>query len=190
MKITWKTEKRKVKDLVPADYNPRKISEQERLDLIESVKEFSEVEPVVINLNNTMIGGHQRLSIYADLKIEEIDVRVPNRKLTLEEEKKLNLRLNKNTGQWDWEKLGEFDHELLGLAGFSEEEMRINFGISDAEMQDIDSERMEVLSVLPPESPKLKEKVAIHFKSIEEYNKVKNAVESGKLDAEKILKLI
>ena len=189
-KIIWKTEKRKVCDLIPADYNPRKITDQERADLMESIKEFSEVEPVIINLDNHMIGGHQRLSIYADLKIEEIDVRVPNRKLSIEEEMKLNLRLNKNTGQWDWAVLSKFDHELLGGVGFTEEEMRINFGISDAEMQDIDVERMEILCVLPPESPKLKERVAIHFESIEEYRRIKDAVENGSLTAEKILKLI
>jgi len=63
IKITWTTERRKVNDLIPADYNPRKISEKQREELMESIKEFSEVEPVVINTNNKLIGGHQRLGI-------------------------------------------------------------------------------------------------------------------------------
>ncbi len=122
-KITWTTEKRKVADLVPADYNPRKLSEKARADLMASIQEFSDVEPVVINTNNTLIGGHQRVSIYADLEREEIDVRVPNRKLTLEEEMRLNIRLNKNTGEWDDSKLLEWDPELLEGVGFSKEEL-------------------------------------------------------------------
>lgn len=122
-KLTWTTEKRKVKDLIPADYNPRKISESERQNLMDSIKEFSEVEPVVINTNNHLIGGHQRVSIYADLAIEEIDVRVPNRKLTAEEEIKLNLRLNKNTGSWDPDKLQKLDIDTLLNVGFGDEEL-------------------------------------------------------------------
>jgi len=122
-KITWTTERRKVKDLIPADYNPRKISEKERADLMESIKEFSEVEPVVINTDNHLIGGHQRVGIYADLAIEEIDVRVPNRKLTIEEETRLNLRLNKNTGSWDTEKLQDLNLDMLLDVGFGDEEL-------------------------------------------------------------------
>lgn len=122
-KITWKTEKRKVKDLIPADYNPRKITDKQREELAESIKEYDQVVPVVINTNNRMIGGHQRLSIYADLEIEEIEVRVPNRQLTLEEEKRLNLRLNKNTGDWDTEKLQLFEIETLLEVGFGDEEL-------------------------------------------------------------------
>lgn len=122
-KILWKTEKRKVKDLIPADYNPRKINEKERADLMESIKEFSEVEPVVINTDNHLIGGHQRVSIYADLGVNEIDVRIPNRKLTIEEEMRLNLRLNKNTGEWDSEKLAEMNIDMLLDVGFGDEEL-------------------------------------------------------------------
>lgn len=126
-KITWSTEKRKVKDLIPADYNPRKISEKQRLELIESIKEFDTVEPLVINLNNHLIGGHQRLSIYTDQGIDEVEVRVPNRKLTVDEEIKLNLRLNKNTGEWDPEKLQDLNIETLLDVGFGDEELSTMF---------------------------------------------------------------
>jgi DNA modification methylase len=127
MKIIWSTEKRKVKDLIPADYNPRKISEKQRLELIESIKEFDTVEPLVINLNNHLIGGHQRLSIYTDQGIDEVEVRVPNRKLTVDEEIKLNLRLNKNTGEWDPEKLQDLNIETLLDVGFGDEELSTMF---------------------------------------------------------------
>ena len=122
--VTWTTEKRKVSDLIPADYNPRKMTEQEERDLRDSIEEFGRVIPVVVNIgkrSNILIGGHQRTSIYN--KDAEIEVMVPSRELTKEEEKKLNLRLNKNTGSWDFEKLKTMDISLLLDVGFGDEEL-------------------------------------------------------------------
>lgn len=136
-KITWKTENRKVKDLIPADYNPRKMTEQERRDLEESIKEFGQVIPVVVNVGkrkNVLIGGHQRTTLYADLGYEDVEVMVPSRELTQEEEKKLNLRLNKNTGSWDFEKLKDMNLELLLDVGFGDEELQVFF--DDVDMLD------------------------------------------------------
>lgn len=95
-KITWTTEKRKVKDLLPADYNPRKMDEQERRDLEESIEEFGQVVPIVVNIGkrkDVLIGGHQRTKIYADLGYKEVDVMVPSRQLNKEEEKRLKRNL-------------------------------------------------------------------------------------------------
>jgi DNA modification methylase len=119
--IIWHNEKRKVADLLPADYNPRKLSPKSGADLRDSITKFGEAEPVCINTGarkDTLIGGHQRVKIYADLEREEIDVRVPSRELTLEEEKELNPRLNRNVGEWDWEALNAFDKDMLLMAGF------------------------------------------------------------------------
>lgn len=125
-KLTWKTETRKVKDLLPASYNPRSLSEKEREDLKDSIEEFGAVVPLVVNIGkrkDTLIGGHQRTSLYADLGIEEVEVKVPNRELTEKEEERLNLRLNKNTGSWDVDKLGEMDMDMLLDIGFGEQEL-------------------------------------------------------------------
>lgn len=121
--LQWTTEKRKVSELIPADYNPRQINDAEKRDLLASIEEFDQVVPIVINTDGRLIGGHQRCNVYSDLGIEEIEVRVPNRKLTIEEEKRLNLRLNKNTGHWDFDKLGKFDVETLLDVGFGDEEL-------------------------------------------------------------------
>lgn len=122
-KIEWKIEKRKVKKLTPADYNPRLLSDKQREDLEASIKEFGQAVPIVINTTGTIIGGHQRAVIYADLGIEETDVMVPDRKLTPAEEKRLNLRLNKNQGSWDYEKLKDFELDTLLGVGFGDEEL-------------------------------------------------------------------
>lgn len=123
-KISWTIEKRKVADVVPADYNPRKLSEKSKADLMESITRFGQAEPLVINTDGTIIGGHQRITVYADLGLEETDVMIPNRKLTKAEERELNLRLNRNVGEWDWGKLKEFFKldELLD-AGFGQDEL-------------------------------------------------------------------
>ena len=51
----------KLKDLIPAEYNPRKISDKELKKLQKSIQHYGRVDPIIINLkNNKIIGGHQR----------------------------------------------------------------------------------------------------------------------------------
>ena len=128
--LTWSSSKRKVKDLLPASYNTRKMTENERRDLEDSIKEFGTVVPIVLNTgsrSNVLIGGHQRVSIYADLGIEEIDVMIPSRELDDKEERTLNLRLNKNTGSWNEEMLKGMDMNLLLEVGFGDEDLQALF---------------------------------------------------------------
>lgn len=137
--LTWKTEQRKLKDLIAADYNPRKMTEQEKRDLESSLEEFGAVIPVVVNIGkrkNILIGGHQRVSIYQEKNVETVEVMVPSRELTGDEEKRLNLRLNKNTGSWDFEKLKDMGLELLLDVGFDDDELQTMF--DDVEILDDD----------------------------------------------------
>ena len=105
-KIEWHTEKRKLKDLIPWERNPRLLSKEQAENLKKSLAKFGIVEPPAINVDNTIIGGHQRSKVLALMKSygddAEIDVRVPNRPLTDREVEELNLRLNKNTGSFDF----------------------------------------------------------------------------------------
>lgn len=184
-------ESRKVADLAPADYNPRRLSEKQKADLMESVTRFGQVEPLIVNADGKIIGGHSRLKVYTDLGIEETPVMVPSRKLTAEEEKELNIRLNKNTGEWDWGALKEFfDAEALGEWGFGEEELMVNFGLGDADAMDLDPDRFMVLVVRPPESPVLRERAIVRFEKLADYEKVKAAIKDKKITAEKLLDLI
>lgn len=142
--ITWATAKRKVKDLLPAGYNPRKMSENERRDLEDSIKEFGTVVPVILNTGtreNVLIGGHQRATIDADLGIDTIDVMVPSRELNEIEEQRLNLRLNKNTGSWDEALLKEMDMGMLLDVGFGDEELQAMFDDVDVIDDEFDVEK-------------------------------------------------
>lgn len=188
--LSWTTEKRKVSELIPADYNPRVMSDVERDNLLQSIKEFDQVVPVVINIDNKLIGGHQRCIIYSDLGIEEIEVRIPNRMLTEEEEQRLNIRLNKNTGAWDYGKLKDFDFDMLLEVGFDEELLNMELKLDDASLKEVEESRMVVLSVLPPESCTLQERVAIRIEDKNDYDRVKRAVADGKIGAKDIISLL
>ena len=87
--------------LVPADYNPRKISEKQRRSLEQSLTEFGFIQPIVVNRSTgVIVGGHQRLK--AALVIGRATVPVVYVDLTVEREKALNVALNKISGDWDY----------------------------------------------------------------------------------------
>lgn len=121
--ITWKSEKRKIKDLTAAKYNPRRLTDKQAKNLDDSLTKFNVADPIIINSDNRIIGGHQRIKILKMKGETEVDVRVPSRKLTEKEEKELNLRLNKNLGEWDDELLREFDKDMLIDVGFDSDEL-------------------------------------------------------------------
>ena len=123
-KLVWRTEQRKVSDLIPNPQNPRKMSEKQADELKKSIEKFNLAEIPAINTDNKIVAGHMRVATLQLLGRgdETIDVRVPNRKLTEKEYKEYLLRSNQNRGDWDWDLLANnFDiNELIG-AGFDEE---------------------------------------------------------------------
>lgn len=123
MKIKWSTQRRKIKDLIPFEKNPRKMDEKQIDDLRKSLDKFDLVEIPVIQPDGKIIAGHQRIKVLSLMgrEEEEIEVRVPDRQLTEEEYKEYNLRSNKNVGEWDWDKLSEFDKTLLLDVGFDQD---------------------------------------------------------------------
>lgn len=130
MEQTLKTEKRKLNELVAADYNPRKAltpEDSEYQKIKRSIEEFGYVDPIIINEDGTIIGGHQRCTVLKDLGYEEVDVVVVS--LDKKREKALNIALNKITGEWDELKLkdllldldlGDYD---ISLTGFEQEDL-------------------------------------------------------------------
>ena len=125
--LVWTTERRLVSQLIPLPYNPRKLSEKQRKDLEESLTRFNLVEIPAINLDNSIIAGHQRIMILVALGrgSETIDVRVPNRLLTRSEIDEYLVRSNKNQGEWDIDLLKEnFDLSELQSWGFSHDEFK------------------------------------------------------------------
>lgn len=123
--------RRKIKDLHFAEYNPRKMSEKEEKELLTSLKRFGFVEPVIVNKHpkrvDVIIGGHQRIRMWSGLGNDEVDT--VEMKLTLPQEKELNVRLNKSGGDFDKELLHEFfKKEDLIEWGFKPLELKIEIG--------------------------------------------------------------
>lgn len=137
--LTWTSQKRKISELTPAGYNPRKLSERQEKDLSASLSRFKLADPIVINTNNRIIGGHQRIKVLQKNGWSEVDVRVPNRELTETEEKELNLRLNKNLGEWDFDLLADFGKDMLVDVGFNSGELDKIFARSGSLEQDEDT---------------------------------------------------
>lgn len=128
-KLEWHNEKRKLKDLIPYESNPRQITQKEREDLIKSLDKFSLAEIPAINLNNKIAAGHQRYNILLEKfgGDYEIDVRVPNRELTEKEFQEYNIRSNKNVATWDFDVLANnFELQDLTAWGFEDWQLGIS----------------------------------------------------------------
>jgi DNA modification methylase len=123
-----------IKDLVKADYNPRKWDEKALNDLKTSIKKFGLVDPIIINSaknrKNVVIGGHMRIEAAKALGLEiipAVQLNIPD----IEKEKELNLRLNKNQGEFDFELLANFAEDFLEDIGFDSEELDSIFDWED-----------------------------------------------------------
>jgi len=122
MKIT----QTKLSDLIFAEYNPRQLSKEQFQKIKDSITRFGIVDPIIVNSNkdrnNIIIGGHQRVKVALEMGIDTVPCHYID--LSRDKERELNIRLNKNTGEWDWSILSEaFDVDELIEWGFSGDEL-------------------------------------------------------------------
>lgn len=119
-----------VDKLNAAKYNPRvdlQPEDEEYKRLKRSIEVFGYVEPIIWNeRTGNIVGGHQRLKILISQGYKEIETSCIN--VSEEDEKVLNVSLNKIKGRWDIDKLSdilqEFDEvDSIGLTGFEEREL-------------------------------------------------------------------
>ena len=141
--------------LRPAEYNPRRWSKEATAQLKESIQKFGIVDPLLVNSapkrRGVVIGGNFRMSVFKQLSIKEcpiVWVNVPD----LAKEKELCVRLNKNTGEFDWNLLADFGENFLADIGFSSEELDEVFDIDETpetfdlqkELKKLQIEKIEV----------------------------------------------
>lgn len=119
-----------LKELKPTAYNPRKKlkkGDKEYEKIKQSLLKFGYVDPIIVNEDLTVIGGHQRLTVLKDLDYETAKCVIVD--LPKEDEKALNIALNKITGQWDEALLADLLLDLqesdfnLDLTGFEPPEI-------------------------------------------------------------------
>ena len=158
--MEWK--KLFVDELCPAAYNPRKklkAGDKEYEKIKNSILEFGYVEPIIVNYDMTVIGGHQRLTVLKDLGYTEVQCVVVH----IEDEHKvkaLNIALNKITGAWNEELLADLLVDLQSvdfntdLTGFEAPEIEQLF--SKVHNKDIKEDDFDVEEELknPPISRK------------------------------------
>ena len=142
-KVSIQTIEVPINELVPADYNPRKHDDLATGQLKQSIKRFGLVDPVIVNSapnrRNIIIGGHFRWEVAKELGYKTIPVvyvDIPD----LDKEKELNLRLNKNVGEFDWDLLAKFDESFLADIGFSSGELDGIFDVDVPEEFDLEKE--------------------------------------------------
>ena len=134
--IKWRIEIKKIKDLIVHPKNPRVLTKEQNKQLKESIAKFGLADKPIINTDNTIIGGHQRLKVMKELGEREVECWVPEILLTEKQVEEMNVRLNKNIGSFDWDILAnEFEVEDLLLWGFSEDELVGALNVTEEEEQ-------------------------------------------------------
>ena len=126
----------RLNEIKAADYNPRKNlkpEDDEYKNLKRSIETFGFVEPLIVNERTmTIVGGHQRYKILRDSGITETEAVIVN--LTPNDERLLNVALNKIESDWDIDKLSDLFKELnlevldLTVTGFNATELENFFG--------------------------------------------------------------
>lgn len=140
-----------INDLINSDYNPRKWDTKALSDLKESIRRFGIVDPAIVNSaenrKNIVIGGHMRIVAAKELGITEMPIiylDIPD----IEKERELNLRLNKNQGEFDFALLANFAEDLLADIGFSSEELDDIFDLDEDNPETFDLKKeLEKLNI-------------------------------------------
>jgi DNA modification methylase len=123
--LKWQSKTVKISDLKEYEHNPRKITDKLLEKLATHIKEDGYHQRIIVDNDHTIIGGHQRkkalyMAGYDD--DTEIEVLIPNRKLSADEVDRLNIRDNLSFGDYDFDILTErFDMEDLLSFGMDQD---------------------------------------------------------------------
>ena len=138
-----KTVKLKISEVTPYEKNAKKHDEKQIKNVMESIRQFGFVQPIVVDKNKIIIIGHCRFMAAKRLEMHEIDAVIADQ-LTEEQVSKLRLLDNKlNESEWDIDLLMDEVPEL-NWDGFD-----VDWGIPD-----IDDIETEIIEDEPPEPPK------------------------------------
>ena len=150
-----------------ADYNPRQLTEKQYKDLQNSIEKFGLVDPIIVNRNkdrkNIIIGGHQRVRVAKELGVDKVPIVTLD--LNAEKEKELNIRLNKNNGEWNYDNLANFfDMDNLLDWGFENYEL----GIEDKSTANNVEEEWEGMPEYSNDDMTSHRRLIVHFRNDED----------------------
>jgi len=126
--LTWANERRRLRELVAWEHNPRQIGKAQASRLADSLEQFGQIHAIAIGPDGEIYDGHQRTNVWAAVDKfgpdYEVDVRVASRPLTEAERRKLVTYLHSGTtGDWDWDALSGWDVGELVTWGFDAEQV-------------------------------------------------------------------
>lgn len=137
--IQWHLENKKISELKDHPRNPRSLSKEQEEHIKTSLEKFGLADKPIINTDGMIIGGHQRKRILKKLGYKTIDCWIPDRTLTDKEVDELNIRLNKNSGDFDYDILAnEWNADELLSWGFTTQELL------DIDVEDVSSDEEEI----------------------------------------------
>jgi len=184
MKITNK----KISELIPAEYNPRTLSQRQFDEIRDSLTEFGFVDPVLINTHkgreNVIIGGHQRSKVWKSMGNDTVPAIELN--LTAEKEKELNIRLNKANGSWDWDILAN-EFEIVDLIGWGFSESDFSLG---SEFDDISAEGTDINLELNEELEEANIKMVQIYLTAVQHDKFMNIVNENRKEGDTITDIV
>lgn len=182
--------------------NPRFIRDEKFKKLVHSIKqddkftaEMMKLRPIVIDDNNMILAGNMRYRAFLEIGKTEIPDEWIKRASDMTEEQRQRFIVEDNLafGETDFDVLANnFKVEDLLKWGFDEAELLKDIGLDRVEDIEVDENRLFVLTVEPPEGPKLKERMAFYCESFEDYTRIKDYFEKSKseLDVSKLLEMI
>jgi len=170
-----------IDEINEAEYNPRKITPKKKKELRDSMVKYGIREPLKINMHpdrkNVLISGHQRLKIAKELGFKTVPV--THEYKDLEDEQEMNLRLNKNGGEFDLEMVANMaDRSKLLEIGFLEKELPKVYTDFEDKFNEID-ETEPVYPIVPKFNEKY-ELVVIMCKTEMDFNWISNLFEFEK----------
>ena len=159
MQTTMNLQRIAIEKLKPAKYNPRKDlkpGDPAYEKIKRSLHDFGYVDPVIWNeVTGNIVGGHQRHKVLAAEGATEIDcvvVHIEN----LQDEKALNVALNKAVGEWEPVALADLLSELqdagydIGATGFDAAEVNDLFSqVHDKDVKDDEFDVEKALEEVP-----------------------------------------
>jgi len=112
-RLKWNTKSILISELSKLKGNPRTISKEQVEFLEKDINDLGLFRPLIINSENVVIGGNQRLLYLKKKKVKQVEASYPNRKLTESEQKRIVLLDNIHRGDFDLDVLVEDFSEIL-----------------------------------------------------------------------------
>lgn len=122
--VNWHLEIVPIKQLKENPKNPRQITKDQIHHLQNLIEKFGLIDKPVVNMDHTIIGGHQRIRVLKRMKEKSVECWVADKQLSEEDIEHLMVGLNLNQGNWDWDILAnEFEPLKLLEMGFTEQQL-------------------------------------------------------------------